>query len=610
MKTKHIKIYILLIFITGLLQLDFLNIDWEYFRYIQALHILGSVIITLFLLVPLVNIHVYKHLIVQKENSMNGLLLGVILFFITASGFYLFLVGNRGGDVFGTYSFTIHLYGSFLLLIALLSHTKKRINPTLVSSITLLFIGTLFYPTPSLSDTSNKLTNIQLEENVKRYHIEDWTNSAKCKSCHTEIFNQWADSNHRHIAGTNPYYMVMENLAAQDKGNGFRKWCMGCHNPSAITTGQDKTTHTMNDNTMPDVLFEGGSADLIEELKTHGNSRLEQGVSCITCHRITKTDSKGNSSYSLDVTNRKKYVFEDSNLQVSQWLDEKFINSNPKVHKESYSNPIYKKSTYCASCHDEFLPDSNLSVVATFKEWEKSPFNNPTDLSKHKNCIDCHMTNLKDNKFSPLKDSSTEGGKIKEDVKVHYFSGSNHFLSGLKNKVNEEQTIQLLKTSAKLDVAIKDGKIEVGVKNVGAGHHLPTGVADFRELWLDITLKDKNNKVVFESGKLKADNNLGEDARPFMKIFGDENGVPVGLLFWRYKKLLSDTRIPAGERRVESYEIKEELQYPLTATVKLNFRVYPQWVTDAVKRAYPQLPNPPVVELNKIEKVFSKGILN
>lgn len=605
MKTRHIKIYILLIFITGILQLDFLKIDWEYFKYIQALHIVGSVIVTLFLLVPLVNVHVYKHLIVKKENSINGLLLGIVLFLITASGFYLFLVGNRGGDVFGIYSLDIHLYGSFLLLIALFMHTKKRINPTLVSSITILLIGTLFYPTLSFGDTSNKLTNIQLEENVDRYHIEDWTNSAKCKSCHTEIFNQWADSNHRHIAGTNPYYMVMENLAGQDKGQGFRKWCMGCHNPSAITTGQDKTTHSMDDNTMPDVLFESGSAALIDELKTHGNSRLEQGVSCITCHRITKTESKGNSSYSLDVTNRKKYVFEDSNSQVSQWLDEKFINSNPKVHKESYSNPIYKKSTYCASCHDEFLPDSNLSVVATFKEWEKSPFNNPNDLSKHKNCIDCHMTNLKDNKFSPLKDSSTEGGKIKEDVKVHYFSGSNHFLSGLKNKVNEDQTIQLLKTSAKLDVDIENGKIKVGVKNVGAGHHLPTGVADFRELWLDITLKDKNNKVVFESGKLKADNNLGEDARPFMKIFGDENGVPVGLLFWRYKKLLSDTRIPAGERRVESYDIKEELQYPLTATVKLNFRVYPQWVTDAVKRAYPQLPNPPVVELNKIEKVFS-----
>ena len=39
---------------------------------------------------------------------------------------------------------------------------------------------------------------------------------------------------------------------------------------------------------------------------------------------------------------------------------------------------------------------------------------------------------------------------------------------------------------------------------------------------------------------------------------------------------------------------------------KLNFRIYPQWVSTAVQKMYPQLPNPTVVTLNKIEKVFYK----
>lgn len=609
MKTKHIKIYLLLIFITGFLQIDILKIEWEYFKYMQAVHIIGSIVITLFLLIPLVNLHVYKHAIVQKESSSNGLWLGAVLLLITATGFYLFLIGNRGGDSLGTYSFYIHLFGSFLLIILLFIHTRKRPELKFVSSIIALFMISMFYPVSSFSATESKLTNIELENNLSRYHNKDWTSSVKCKSCHSEIFNQWADSNHRHIAGTNPYYMVMENLAGEDRGVKFRQWCMGCHNPSAVTTEQAKTTHDMIGNNMPDGLFESGSKTLINEYKTNGNSELEQGVSCLACHRIIKTDSKGNSSYSLDLTNRKKYVFEDSDAGVKHWLSEKFINSNPKIHKESYSSPLYKKSSYCASCHDEFLPDSSLAVVSTFKEWEKSPFNNPKDPEKHKNCIDCHMRNLKDNKFSPLKGYSTDGGELKDDVKVHYFSGSNHFLSGLKNKVHEEQTIQLLRTSAELEVDIKEGKIKVGVKNVGAGHHLPTGVSDFRELWLDITVTDRDNKVVFESGKLKEDNNLGEDARPFMKVFGDENSKPVGLLFWRYKKLLSDTRIPAGKKRVEIFDIKEadKLKYPLKAVVKLNFRIYPQWVTDAVKKAFPQLPNPPVVELNRVVQIFEKN---
>jgi len=448
-------------------------------------------------------------------------------------------------------------------------------------------------------------TWIKLEDDVEQYHVEDWTNSAKCKSCHNEIFNQWADSNHKNLVGTNPYFLVVADAAAAVEGEEFRKWCDGCHSPSAVTTGLvNKTTPTM------DQLFESGATTLVEELKKHGNKKLEEGISCVACHRITKIeDTGGNAAYTLNLTERKKYMFEDTDNKAAQWLSEKFINSKPQVHTESYMKPVYKKSVYCASCHDEFTPGSGSKIVSTFKEWEASAFNNPDDPSKNKSCIDCHMTKLENDKFAPLVGRSTDGGKIKKDVKVHYFAGSNHFLPGLKSKEHEDQTLQLLRTSAQLDVNMIGNKIDVGVKNVGAGHHLPTGVADFRELWLDITVKDRNGKVVFESGKLKKDGNLGEDARPFMKVFGDKDGKPVGLLFWRYEKLLSDTRIKSGERRIESYEIKveegETLQYPLTAIVKLNFRIYPQWVTSAVQQSYPQLPNPPVVELEKIIQEFN-----
>jgi nitrate reductase cytochrome c-type subunit len=457
-------------------------------------------------------------------------------------------------------------------------------------------------------DNLRYLSNwIKLEDNVEEYHVRDWTNSAKCKSCHNEIFNQWADSNHKNLVGTNPYYLVLEDLAAQVEGEEFRQWCMGCHNPSAITTGLvSKTTDTMKGNSHQ--IFESGAKTLVNELKKYGNDKLEEGVSCVACHRITKIeDAGGNAAYTLNLTERKKYVFEDTNNKAAQWLSEKFINSNPKEHIDSYMKPVYKDGVYCASCHDEFSPGNGSKIVSTYKEWQKSKYNNPDNMNEHKSCIDCHMTYLENDKLSPLRGLSTDGGKVKDDVKVHYFAGSNHFLSGLKSKKHEDQTLQLLRTSAKLDVNIKkDGTINVGVKNVGAGHHLPTGVADFRELWLDITVKDRNGNIVFESGKLKDDGDLDIDARPFMKIFGTKDGKPAGLAFWRYEKLLSDTRIPAGKRRVETHQIKEvkELKYPLTAIVKLNFRVYPQWVTTAVQKRFPDLPNPPVVELEKIIQEF------
>ena len=399
--------------------------------------------------------------------------------------------------------------------------------------------------------------------------------------------------------------MVLESLAAKVEGEGFRMWCMGCHNPSAITTGVTKTTPTM------DKLFEHGAKTLVDELDKFGNEKLEEGVSCITCHRIQKIeDVGGNASYTLNITQRDKYAFEDSSHKAGQWLSEKLINSKPQVHIDSYMNPVYKESVYCASCHDEFTPGSGSKIVSTFKEWQESSFNNPNDPSKNKSCIDCHMTFLENDKLSPLSGQSTSGGKVKKDVKVHYFAGANHFLSGLKSKTHEYQTLQLLKTSAKLDVDFKDNQLIVGVTNVGAGHHLPTGVSDFRELWLDITIKNRNGETVFESGKLNEEGDLGKDARPYMKVFGDKDGKPVGLFFWKYEKLLSDTRIASGERRIEKYDIdesfKDKLLYPLTATVKLNFRVYPQWVTNAVQKEYPNLPNPPIIELKKSIKTFEE----
>lgn len=431
-------------------------------------------------------------------------------------------------------------------------------------------------------------TWVKLEEDTESYHKDDWTSSVKCKSCHSDIFDQWNNSNHKNMVGTNPYYMVLEDLAAKMEGEEFRKWCMGCHNPTSLTVGLGKTTPDMKNFTNPHALM--------QNLK---DSKLEEGVSCVVCHRITKIENAlGNASYTLAVQNREKYIFEDNSLGVRDWLSSRFINSKPNAHKQSYMKNIYKDSRYCASCHDEFSPSNASEIVSTFKEWEASDYNNPQD---GKSCIDCHMTQLKDGKFTPLKGYSTTGGALKNDIKVHYFAGSNHFLASLRNKDNEEQILQLLRSAAKLDISIKDTVLEVGVKNVGAGHHLPTGVADFRELWLEVKVVDKRGKIVFESGKLKNDGNLEDGTRVFMKVFGDKESNKVGLAFWRYEKMISDTRIRAGERRVESFDIGKDLSYPLKVDVKLNFRIYPQWVTDIIKQTYPDLLDPTIVEIAKLE---------
>lgn len=601
MRRVFVKIALFAMFLSGIFMYAPFGLSWENFRVVQPLHIVGSILIMLFFMNSFIYRHIRRYFFIKKINSPDGWFLLLAFILVTLSGLYLFLVGNRGGDIFGIISFNIHLFGSLVLVALFLWHIvmAKRQNAQPLA----LFVVILFsYPSVSYSKIT-ELSLLEIEKKKGVYHSEDWTSSAKCKSCHSEIFEQWSNSNHKHIAGSNPYYMVMETLAGEVEGQEFRKWCMSCHNPSALSLGHPKTTHAMDGNLVSNEHFESGAKTLLNDFKEHGNFRVEEGVSCITCHQIKEAKSKGNASFTLSL-DREKYLLEDSKSDSGRWFSEKLINANPKVHKESYSKELYKESRYCASCHDEFHPQNGIKIVSTFQEWEKSPFNNPKDKTKHKSCIDCHMTYMKDGKFAPLRGTSTDGGVIKDDVKVHYFAGSNHFLAGLRDKVHEEQTLELLRTSAKLDIDIKDGILEVGVKNVGAGHHLPTGVADFREMWLEVEVKDKDGKLIFSSGKLKSDGNIEKGSRLFQKVFGDENSKPVGLLFWKYKTLLSDTRIPAGERRVEKFELPKGTKKFLHVNVKLNFRIYPQWVTDAVKKVFPVLLDPNVVELATVQKEF------
>ena len=81
----------------------------------------------------------------------------------------------------------------------------------------------------------------------------------------------------------------------------------------------------------------------------------------------------------------------------------------------------------------------------------------------------------------------------------------------------------------------------------------------------------------------------------------DAEGKPVGLKFWRYAKLLEDTRIPADGWRDEAWPLPADAQGPFKADIKLNFRTYPKWVSDAVRAAEPDLPAPPIVQLNRLQ---------
>ena len=440
---------------------------------------------------------------------------------------------------------------------------------------------------------------LKLEDGSRRtVHSEEWINSASCNNCHSDMFEQWSDSNHRLMGQSNPYFSVLEDIAAETEGEEFRSWCSGCHNPERVLTGLPFNGHTNN-------MFERQGASLKKALKEdkHGP---DEGTGCLFCHRITKLeDAGGNAAMTVDLSNRERYVFENSNNDILNFIGDSQINARPEVHKQSYMQPFYKDELYCKSCHNEFSPGLGAMIVDTWGEWEKSTYNNPNNPDKHLGCIDCHMHGDNTKIGQDIPGTSTDGGQLKKDVKTHQFSGANHFLLGLRNKKLESMSIDLLKTSASLEQRLDKEQLIVRVNNVGAGHALPTGVADFRQFWLQVNVTDASGKLVLQSGQQDHAGNVEPDARMFMKEFGDKNGKPVGLLFWRYEKLLKDTRIPANGFRDERFSLPDDTLYPIKVSTQLMYRVYPLWVTQAVQGKFPELPNPPTLTLNSLESTLT-----
>ena len=441
-------------------------------------------------------------------------------------------------------------------------------------------------------------TWLRLEGSEKTAHKSEWLNSASCAECHPAIFSQWANSNHGTLMD-HPYYRFQENYAAEQEGEEFRNLCRGCHMPQALLSGEAMPQSAMAN------MHEKEGVSLHTAL-TEGRPVVEAGTGCLFCHRIVNAENAGgNADLTVNIETRSGYLFEGSNNMLSEWLANRMINAKPEAHKTTYSNPkLYQDSLYCATCHNEFTSGPGAEVNDNYGEWLASSFNDPKNPEKHKTCIDCHMHADIERIGEPIPGRSTVGGPIKKNVRTHHFVGANNSLVGLRSEEHKGLSEALLKSAAKLDSRIEGDQLIVTVNNVNGGHKLPGGAR--RQLWLEVTVTDKNQQTVFTSGHLDQDNRVPKDARKFHKVGGDKHGNKVGLSFWRYEKMLKDTRIPANGSRDEHYLLPDNLAYPLNIKVRLLFKAFSKGLTDKVRAAFPKenIPYAPIVEMTAHSKII------
>lgn len=331
----------------------------------------------------------------------------------------------------------------------------------------------------------------------------EFTPPTVCKDCHEKQYGEWAGSVHN-LAFRGPVYQGELNKAVKAVGHDITRQCEGCHSPAGMVTG---------------------------EIKGPGNAGLSEmalaGVSCDICHSVsgvthwqTPSHEPENGSFILTpgvedskgVTLIKRGPFKPS------------ADCGGGFH-ECVESGLHLQADLCASCHQVYHYDAHFPIEATYLEWKHGPY-----AQKNILCQDCHMVDIKE-----FMRTADEFRKPDRGDYRHYFSGANFLLTYLaagaaKKGGDQEQAARLmkqyemaverLKSAADLEMSpvYREGKLaelKVRVRNIRAGHNLPTSLTNVRQMWLEITARDEAGRTVMSSGTLNADGALSDEARTF-----------------------------------------------------------------------------------------------
>ena len=284
-----------------------------------------------------------------------------------------------------------------------------------------------------------------------------------------------------------------------------------------------------------------------------------------------------------------------------------FDDAEPDYHDAAFSQ-LHTDSKICGTCHNVKHVVFGTDLETTYTEWENSIYNDP-DPERRVTCQGCHMyqrpgvpaTGTTVRPENP--GSATPDAKQRPHIFTHYFVGGNTGVPPqFEAKENADMAVERLQQAADISLVMVDDHIaRVCVTNTGAGHNIPTGVGDLRQVWIELRLADKLGNTLFETGVPDENNELSDKTVMFKTTFGDEKGNPV-ISIAKARKVLSDTRIPVGKSAVHLFDLNTTPEKGQTLTARLLYRGMPQKILNMVPG--PPLGPLPVVEMATAEKIF------
>jgi len=263
-----------------------------------------------------------------------------------------------------------------------------------------------------------------------------------CGTCHVDFYMQWQQAmmsqSYTHHWDEIEYFKLAVPHAEKDPVvAGVKAGCNGCHAPTAFIAGD-----------VPPPLPEK-------------NSRANEGVSCDVCHTITGFE--GDTPYNFNFTispGKEKYGNREG--VASPHHNTKF-----SAHTQS--------PELCGSCHNEESP-YGIWVKSTHLEWKAGPY-----AKEGVRCQDCHM---------PKGESrNSKMSSVYPDVAQHLFHGAHS-----QSKVRGSVELRMHPDTREIEPG-QPIVLTVQAFNHKAGHKIPSGSAEERQLWLTVMAYDANGKA-------------------------------------------------------------------------------------------------------------------
>jgi mono/diheme cytochrome c family protein len=406
-----------------------------------------------------------------------------------------------------------------------------------------------------------------------------------CESCHSEIFQQWNGSMHSK-AFIDPLWRSATKLFFKDaKTTGEvleMKACVKCHTPLGFRSYL--------------ISSPADDYDKLAELPA-------QGIFCNWCHNISEVKHLGDAGYEVEPGGGE----DDPSTMLGPFKD-----SSSPFHPTKYSE-LHTKSEFCGLCHNVSHTANGLPIEQTYSEWKNSPYNTGNSETTI-NCQDCHMrqrpgipaTGKTQRPDNPGK--ACDDGPDRAHIWTHYFVGANSVVTRqLGSDLHADMAIERLKNAADLELiknnSYKKGHlsfINVKVINSGAGHYLPTGITEVRQMWLDVSITDASGKSLLRSGGLDKEGNIDKTAVKYYTQLGNEKGQPV-LNPALADRILYDYRIPPKGYVIENYAfyIPDNSIPPLTINISLNYRSASQSLAETLLGE--DAPEIPVIVMTSLE---------